>query len=218
MPSVGKSDKWFVRVDGPQEFLLEKCCLLAIQCIQLISVFHKGQKGENPHCHMLVHTQGELQKQSWDVKLKKLFSVSKDQYSSKHWDGRLIEEGAGTYLFHESVESPILCKKGIKEEEIQRLKELSLIVNKVVEANRQKAETKIPAKVIEKWNNDNKPEWHDKQIVRIICEMAQQGECYLPKTDWQWKAYIEEIKLKMCITPADFDNFVSGTYQRLFCR
>lgn len=218
MPSTVKSDKWFVRVDGPQEFLAEKLGLLSVNCSLLFAVWHHGEKGDNPHCHFLCHTAGELQKQSWDVKLKKVFSVSGNGYASKPWDGRLLEEGAATYLFHEGLESPILCKKGVKEEEIQRVKEISLIINKVVEANRQKAETKIPGKVIDKWNNLGKPVWHDQHLVRVICEMAQQGECYLPKTDWQWKAYIEECKLRMCETPADFNNFVNGTYQRLFCR
>jgi len=218
MPSIAKSDKWFIRVDGPKEFLAEKVVTLSINCKLLLAVFHTGEKGDNPHCHILCHTEGELQKQSWDVKLKKLFGVSGNGYASKPWDGRLIEEGAGTYLFHESVDSPILLRKGVTDEEIQRLKELSLIINKVIQANKEKAETKIPGKVIDTWITLGKPVWHDQSLVRVICQMAQQGECYLPKTDWQWKAYIEECKLRMCQTPKDFDYFVSATYSRLFCR
>jgi len=218
MPSVAKSSNWFVRVDGSQEFLKEKCLLLSAQCVKMISVFHQGKKAENPHCHFLCSTDGDLQKQSWDVKLKKLFGVSGNGYSSKPWDGNLIEEGAGTYLFHESIDSPILCSKDVSAEEIDKIKSTAKLVNKVIEANRQKAETKIPAKVIEKWQASGEDIWHDQRIVTCICEMARDGECYLPKGDFQWKAYVEEVKLKMCKTPEDFNNFARGTYMRLYCR
>lgn len=219
MPSVTKSVNWFVRVDGSQEFLKEKCLLLSVQCLKMISVYHQGVKSENPHCHFLVTLSSELQKQSWDVKLKKLFGVSGNGYSSKPWDGELIKEGAGTYLFHESIDSPILCALNVSAEEIEKIKTTAQLVNKVIAENREKAETKIPMKVLAKWADSGSPDdWTDSTIVRTICEMARVGECYLPKSDWMWKAYIEEVKLKMCKTPKDFDYFVSSTYNRLFSR
>jgi len=216
MPSVAKSVHWFVRVDGPQEFLKEKCLLLGVHCTKMISVFHQGKKGENPHCHFLCSTKDELQKQSWDVKLKKLFGVSGNGYSSKPWDGELVKEGAGTYLFHESLDSPILSNLNVSAEEIEQIKATAQLVNKVIAANREKAETKIPGKVILKWFDLGFPSWIEKDIVEVICTMARDGECYLPKSDFQWKAYVEEIKLKMCTTPAQFDSFVRSTYLRLY--
>lgn len=216
MPFVGMSVHWFVRVDGSQEFLTQKIQILSLQVSRLLCVFHVGQKSENPHCHFVLSMAKELQKQSLDVKLKKVFGVSGNGYSSKIWDGELVVEGAGTYLFHESIESPILCSKGVSAEEIEKIKTTAQLVNKVIEANRQKAETKIPGKVIEKWIEAGKPEWHNKQIVYMICRMAKDGECYLPKGDFQWKAYVEEIKMKMADTPEKFSEFQWDTYSRLY--
>ena len=82
----------------------------------------------------------------------------------------------------------------------------------------KKAETKIPAKVFEHWVLQGKPEWTDLDLVTRLCEMARDGECYLPKGDFQWKAYIEEIKLRMCETPQQFNKFVGDTYRQIYFR
>jgi len=217
MPNVQQSDKWFVRIDAPREFLAEKCLMMSLQAHLMLSVFHHGEKGDNPHCHMIVHMTSILQKQSLDVKLKKLFGVSGNGYSSKIWDGNYTDEGAGTYLFHEDVcDSNILCKKGITEEQITKLRSMAILINRVIAANRSKAETKIPGKVLQKWEEKGKPELSDKDIVFMICEMARDGECYLPKSDFQWKAYVEEVKLKMCSTPEEFLDFQRSTYLRIY--
>lgn len=216
MPSIVTSDKWFVRIDGPLEFLREKLLLLSVETQLLLAVYHTGKKGEHPHTHFVCSHLKEVQKQSWDIKIKKLFSVSGHQYSSKVWDGRLIDEGAGTYLFHEDTESPILCKKNVTDDEINAVKKLAKIVNTVVAANKDKAETKIPSKVYQAWISQEKPSWNEGDIVRYICKMAASGECYLPKSDWQWKAYVEETKLKMSETPAQFEQFVQQTLSRLY--
>lgn len=217
MPSVVKSLHWFVRVNGTQEFLAQKVSILSVETALILAVYHIGSKGENSHCHFVLTLPKELQKQSFDVKLKKVFGVTGNgEYSSKPWDGVIDEEGAGSYLFHESIESPILIQKGISAEQVSKLKATALIVNKVVDANRQKAETKIPAKVIEKWIAGGKGFWNNQEIVSVICHMARDGECYLPKGDFQWKAYVEEIKMRMCESPAEFDEFCFTTYQRLY--
>jgi len=217
MPSVAQSLHWFVRVDGTQEFLSQKIQILSLQVSRLLCVFHTGKKSENPHCHFVLSMAKELQKQSLDVKLKKIFGVSGNGYSSKVWDGELVVEGAGTYLFHESVESPVLCSKGVSAEEIDKIKATAQLVNKVIEANRQKAETKIPGKVFLKWDEDGRPEWTTRDIVYTICRMAKDGDCYLPKGDFQWRAYVEEVKMKMADTPQRFEQFCCDTYNRIIC-
>lgn len=216
MPSVAQSLHWFVRIDGTQEFLMQKVQILSLQVSRLLCVFHTGKKAENPHCHFVLSMAKELQKQSLDVKLKKIFGVSGNGYSSKVWDGELVVEGAGTYLFHESIESPVLCSKGVSAEEIEKIKSTAQLVNKVIEANRQKAETKIPGKVLEVWNEKGNPEWGNREIVYCICRMAKVGDCYLPKGDFQWKAYVEEVKMKMSDTPQKFEVFMDETYRRIY--
>ena len=217
MPSP-KSKDWFVRVNGTQEFLREKSAILSVQCTRILGCFHLGEKGENSHVHFCLSTAKEIQKQYFDESIvKKIFGVAGNkEYSSKVWDGNLDTEGAGTYLFHEGIESPILIQKGISAEVLSELKRLALLVNKVVQANRQKAETKIPQKVIEKWIASGKGFWNNQQIVFTICAMARDGECYLPKGDFQWKAYVEEIKMRMCESPEEFNKFCAETFQRLY--
>jgi len=217
MPSLVRSRHWFTQVDGPMEFCKQKLLMLGVELETALAVHHVGKKGDNPHFHMISTHTKEIQKQSWDLKLKKLFGVSGAQYSSKVWDANLATEGAGTYLFHEDPENaPILLCKNVSAEQIGELKRVATIINKVVEVNRDKAETKIPAKVLAKWNDDGKPQWGNREIVDYIIRMASQGECYLPKSDFMWKAYIEEIKMKMCDTPDKLNTFIYCTLDRLF--
>jgi len=204
-------------VDGPLEFIQEKLQILGVELETAIAVYHVGKNGDNPHFHLCSTASKELQKQSWDTKVKKLFGVSGAQYSSKPWDENLSAEGAGSYLFHEDPENArILLCKNVSEDTIAELRKTAAVVNKVVSAAKDKAETKIPGKVIEKWTDAGYPKWGSREIVRIICTMAHAGECYLPKTDWQWKAYVEEVKLKMCHTPGELDTFIDSTIWRLY--
>lgn len=219
MPSIARSVNWFVRITAPQEFVKQKLQLLSVECVKLIAVYHQGEKGDNPHVHFCCTVLKELQKQSWDTKIKKMFDVSGNaQFSTEVWDGDLNRESgcAGSYLFHEGLDSPVLAIKGISAEELEEIKATAKLVNKVIAANREKASTKIPDKVIAKWVADQKNPWDDYAIVKCICALARDGECYLPKSDWQWKAYVEEIKLKMCKNPDEFSQFTYNTYVRLF--
>ena len=225
MPSVAVSRHWFTQVDGPREFCEQKLKLLGVELETAIAVYHTGEKGDNPHFHMVSTMSKEIQKQSWDVKIKKMFGVSGSQFSSKVWDANLDSEGAGSYLFHEDPDNaPILLEKNVPAEKIQNLKDIAKVVNKVVAVNREKSSTKIADKVMEKWASSTSPgkegipQWGNHEIVECICRMAKNGECYLPKTDWLWKAYIEEIKLRQVETPAQFDSFVYRTFDRLFSR
>jgi len=219
MPSVVRSRSWFTQVDGPLEFVQQKLALLGVELETAIAVYHVGKNGDNPHFHLCSTMSKELQKQSWDTKIKKMFNVSGAQYSSKPWDENLDSEGAGTYLFHEDpANAPILLCKNVPSDTIAKLKEIASVVNVAVAQSKEKAETKIPGKVIAKWADAGYPQWRNQDIVRIICTMAHNGECYLPKTDWQWKAYIEEIHLKMCHNAEQLDTFVNRTFDRLFSR
>lgn len=217
MPSVQKSCSWFSRIDGPKEHLTAKLQILAVETTTCLAVFHLGQNGEHPHVHICCTVLKELQKQSWDTKIKKLFDIDKKHnYSSKVWDANLDSEGAGTYLFHESVDSPLLCTKGVQPETLEALKSQAKLINKVIENNKQKAETKIPGKVLEVWEAQGKPDWSEIDIVYCICAIARDGGCYLPKSDYLFKAYVEEVKLRMSTTPQQFDKFCRDTYQRLY--
>jgi hypothetical protein len=216
MPNTSASRYWFVRVDGPQEYLSSRVKILSVECEMMLAVFHTGKSGENSHMHFICVTNKEIQKQSWDVKIKKHFDVSKkSDYSSKVWDGKIVDEGAATYLFHESLDSPILCSKGVSEDQVSGIKRIARTINIVIANAKEKAETKIPGKVLTKWKEAGKPDWSTTDIVTHVVKMAQAGECYLPKSDFQWKAYVEEVKLGMCETPDQLYTFIQRTVHRI---
>lgn len=216
MPSIVKSPAWFVRVDGPMEFLQEKCKILSVECVKILAVYHSGKTGENPHCHFVCTVLKEIQKQSWDVKIKKLFDVKGTQYASKVWDGNDTTEGAGTYLFHESETSPILCRKGYSDEALVLLKAEAVLINKVIAKSQEKASNRIPILLLKIWEEAGKPDWSPYDIVCQIVHMSARGECYLPKGDFIWKNYVEEIRLAMSDTPEKIQAFANRTYDRIF--
>ena len=102
-----------------------------------------------------------LQKQSVDLRLKKLFDVNGNkEYSSKIWDGNIDGEGAGSYLFHEDdyTDEDILANKGYGSEKIDKLKAINKKVKEVVAINKQKASTKLVDKALlyRDWETDRK--------------------------------------------------------------
>jgi len=61
------SEKYFVRVDGEESFLRQKCGTMAnyTNVLWFHALYHTGSKNENPHCHYIVwlqkrHTKAEL--------------------------------------------------------------------------------------------------------------------------------------------------------------
>lgn len=118
MPSVKKSNRWAVRVDGSEQSL--KTCLQDViswkDTVKCLALAHDGKTNENPHCHFVIELSTELQKQSFDVRIKKVFGTEDRNYSSKVWDGDL--DGGPSYLFHEET-NRILVNKGFTDAEIK---------------------------------------------------------------------------------------------------
>lgn len=193
MPSVAKSNAWFVRVTAPMEFLKSKVTGLigALEApIKLLAVYHEGDSKENPHCHFVVLYQKEVQKQSIDVKYKKHFGVSGNQYSSKPWDGR---DEACAYMFHESDDiSRILANKGFTDEDIERFKEMNRVSQKVQEINKEKASGRVVNKIIAIANES----WTKHDILNEMFKRIREGDMYEPG-DFMLKRYVEEIYLKL---------------------
>lgn len=206
-PASGKSIKgsnWFVRLDGPEEFLRQKCGELAtwIDVKAVLAVYHMGGSKENPHCHAVVETSSEIQKQSWDIRIKKLFNVEKrSQYSTKLWDGAR-DAGASSYMFHES-EAKILCNKGWSDAELQSAKVACDAVQKVVAMNKERASTKLVDKALEHFANQTPTR---TEILKYMLLECRDGNSYYPGT-FMLKKYVEEVQLKLT-TKADIDTFV----------
>lgn len=221
MPSVGKSDKWFIMVDSPRYVLRDLSGNGTIMTMAqwldidtMLAVFHQGKTKENPHFHAIVRMKKILDKQSIHVRLKSLFGVKKGQFSVQEWDGNDSTAGAGTYMFHEAG-AEILVKKGYTAEQIECLRQKGCEISQVVEENKKRAEGRIPQRVLEKIKESGSC-WSRRQVVEEICRMVKEGECYMPKGDYQMKSYVEEIMLKQTETTEQFDRYVDNMMNRLY--
>ena len=208
-----KSVYWFARVDGPKDHLHGKLKELA-ECIDVCSIlgtYHVGKKGENPHTHFVVEMNKEVQKQSYALRLKKLFGIEqKTQYALDVWDARRAEYGAVSYLFHED-DAPVLVSKGWPEGEISEAKHIAKEANKVIEISRQKAETKLVGKAIEHFS-----QWTEKpstfQIFDYMVREIHSGQNYHPGY-FRLKQFVEEVEIKLTADPT---NLIAYQFQKLF--
>lgn len=189
MPSIGKSYSWFVRVDGNHEFLKDKLKTIPewIDTKKFLAFLHTGNSKENPHCHFVITLQGELQKQSFDKRIKQLFNITKKtEYSSKPWD-----EGteAVAYMYHEDT-LPIQ-NKGFSLEELDKAKQHNTVVQKVIAINNDKASNKLLDKLIAAIEPDDDLE----AVAGRAVDMIREGVSYHPGM-FRLKAIVEEAFMK----------------------
>lgn len=214
MPSVAKSTKWFIRVDGNKDDLTERCKEMKgwIDTHRIYGMYHTGETKENPHCHIVIELTSELQKQSMDVRVKKLFKIDKkSNYSSKVWDG---SESAISYMYHEP-DAVGIVNKGFSEDELDKCKELNASVQRVVALAKNKSPGKSVDKVIEHFRVEGyTPSRRD--IARQYLNMIRDGEMFEPG-NWHLEKLIEEAYLKT--RPAsEWDDYVEDRVQKLLSR
>jgi len=209
MPSVTRSDKWFVRITRSHEFCSTKlpAVLGWIDVSRVLAVAHKGEKTEKEHMHMALVMKSDLQKQSMDVRLKKLFEVQGHEYSSKPWDGK---DEACAYMFHE-VGAPILAQLNYSVEDITRYKTINESVQAVVKINNERASFKLVDCLIQEFKDN--PDVTMMQIHRHALCVIRQGLYYHP--GFNLKKYIEEAYVKV-VSESRFEDYVSQNYHNLF--
>lgn len=212
-------DKWFVRIYGQEEFLRQKCRELQgwIDLSICHGVFHAGAtSNENPHCHIILSMNTVLQKQSFDIRIKNLFNVKGADYSTKLWDGRLDGETAGSYLYHEGDESPVLCSKGLSPDHIAEFKASNASVQRVVAKNKQKANTKLIDFALEEFSNHVWSPCNEFKldIYKYMLRRIKDGLNYDPG-DFKLKHYVEEVQLKLC-PGINFNSFAEQRFNSLF--
>lgn len=190
MPSVGKSDKWFIRITAPWEHIQSKVDTFRewIDYMSCMIGYHHGDKRGAPHAHICLILKSELQKQSIDVRFKKLYGVAGAQYSSKIWDG---DRKAMSYLYHDP-KGEVVNYMGLSDDEIDSLKELNSDIQKVVEINKGRASHKVVDYVLSKASLG----WSRYDIGECILRAVAQGEFYDPG-DFALERYINEIELKL---------------------
>jgi len=210
-----ESERWFVRITAEESFLRQKCVELGQwnSTITLHAVFHKGGKGENPHVHFIHTYDKPIQKQSYDLKIKKLFGVVGTAYSTKPWDGAF--NGAGSYLYHEEDDenpAPVFASKGIEQIHIEAMKQYAAEWRAIVVEKKAKASMKLVERALEYFENGDKVTL--EQIWYYFWALIRNGECYNPG-EHHLRKYAIEVLAKHGSDRA-WDGFVADSFLRAF--
>ena len=212
MPSTEKSNRWWVRIDGAKTFLRSKCRELQVapDTVRILGAYHIGDKKENPHIHFAIETLTVIQKQSFVVRLKKLFEIAssnKTLMSCVPWDG---QDAVFSYLYHEDDTNPeweIVVNKGYNEEDLERFKSMNKMVQKVIEVNKQKAPGRCVEKLLRFYESEGYAPTRADIITKLL-EWIRDGEMYEPG-NFQLEKYMEEVYLKTR-PKAEWQDYVDG--------
>lgn len=206
-----KSDKWFVRVDGNEEWLKTKLNIIAhwIDTQAIFGIYHLGDKEENPHCHFVIHT-STTQKQSFALRIKNLFDIEKrTQYAIDVWDGVKVG-GAVAYMFHEK-DRPILVSRGFTEEEISLAQAAHQATEKVVDINKKKSSGKLVDKALAHFENQ---EVERIDILQYMLKEIHSGGSYYPG-EYRLKSFVEEVMVRR-LDPRGLARYAREMEQRLW--
>ena len=211
MPSVVRSKKWYVRVTAPWEFLREKMKVIKtwIDYVGYFAGFHIGEKTEKPHVHFALSLSSELQKQSFDKRLKDLFQVKGSDYSSKVWDEG---EDALSYMYHDA-KAEIDNQLGLLPDAIERIKARNVQVQKIVAEAKEKASCKVVEYVLIQIRASGSF-WQLHQIAYAIWQGVHSGQFYHPGP--QYKRYIEEIYCKQATNKDELDITFRDIFKMMY--
>lgn len=195
MSKATKSNLWFARFDGEKEWLKARLTSLAgcIDIVEILGVYHQGDKKNNPHTHFVFQSSNKIQKQSMAIRLKKLFGLedkSRD-YSLDVWDGDK-EKGATGYLFHEA-EAEVLVNKGFSEANMANAKLANEAVQRVVALNKEKTSKRLVDKALEHFSAQRPSR---QELLCFFARRIREGENHYPG-DFMLKRYVEEVELRL---------------------
>lgn len=224
MAKASVSRQWFIAVDGDKDFLRQKWMEYRPPSgvvERLFVVSHSGEKGDNPHVHVLLQESEQVQKQSLDARFKKYFNIDNaktQHYSSKVWDGNASGEGAGSYCFHE-VGAQILVNIGISESDVVLMRKANEAVQKVVTVNKQKASCRLPDRALAYFRDVNckiplKLVTPTHVMHWMLVEIAE-NRSYHPG-DGRLKSYCSEVIIKLK-GPDDLWHIASEMAQNILC-
>jgi len=166
----------------------------------ILATYHIGAKKENPHTHFIIDMTTTLQKQSFDIRIKKIFDIETSKakancWSSKPWDGK-YGEGAGSYLFHEEPDGDPIIQKGFSNEDVRVFREAAKTVDRVLKMNSEKASTKLVDAAVAEFSKDKDDFISERDVGMFMCKRCIDGSNYYPGT-FVLKKYIEEAMLKL---------------------
>lgn len=184
------STLWFVRITAPHshcETKLKEMC----EWIDLSGYavgYHVGAKTAKPHIHLVITMLKTLQRQSLDVRLKKLFEVKGSDYSSKVWDGN---HKALSYLYHDVAGKVEYFRMTLSPEELAAVKHTADTYREIVTEAKTKASTRIPDRILEEMGGDV---WTERQIITRIYQGVRNRDWYDPGP--LLDRYVNEIMLR----------------------
>jgi len=212
MPSTTRSNRWFVRITVPHEFAKSKIndVLSWIDLTSLLVATHVGERNEGEHIHLVVMLTSNLQKQSFDVRLKNLYGVKGNAfYSSKPWDGN---DSALSYLFHDP-NAQIIANKGYTDSDLDRYRQLNAAVQKVIAINNSRASLRHADKLVE-WAGDQGGQISRFAIFKEIMRRVREGEMYYPG-EYNTKKLIEEVYIRI-LTNDEFSAYIPERFESIF--
>lgn len=216
-----KSDKsvnWFVRITAPWEHieLKYKEVLGWVDYVNSAIGYHHGAKTNKAHAHIVLTVRSEIQKQSLDVRFKKLFDVKGSDYSSKLWDGSLK---AISYLYHDKAGK---VEVNIPMTELQKTEVANLVVvyDEIVTTAKSKASYKCVDVVLDAIKVSGKT-WTIREIATYIIKGVRGGQWH-PPGNAMLERYIDEIRIKQgtddesgAVVDAMVNNFLAR-YDKIY--
>ena len=190
MPNIKSSNRFFVRISYQHSELQEPISALAawVDMAKILVATHLGEKKNHEHIHMVVELTKTIQKQSFDVRLKKLFNLAggNKDFSTTIWDGSL---DACSYLFHEET-AVVILNRGHSDEDIALYRRMNERVQEVIKLNKEAGANKSINRIIELVGVDCT---HD-DILHAIYDDVRAGKMYHP--GFRLVAMVEEIHIK----------------------
>lgn len=192
MPQTNKSDKWFIRITAPWSHIETKILELQgwIDFKSYAIGYHIGNKTKKPHAHIAIIMAKELQQQSMNVRIKKVFDVSKSDFASKVWDG---SNKVLSYLYHDKEGKVEFHKMDLTPEQVAAIKQVAEVYEGIVTDAKEKASTRIPDKVLQVIADSGKT-WSPREIARYIYSEVSKGTWHSPGP--MMDRYVEEILVR----------------------
>lgn len=188
MPSVSRSKTWYVRITAPHEHIVAKYASLKVMVDWKSSFMglHVGSRSGAQHAHIALELTSELQKQSIDERMRKLFQVDRSNYSSKPWDRN---PDALSYLYHDKA---VIIYNDMGVDEVS-LKAKNASVQVVVEEAKKRASCKVVDSCLQAIE-DSGYIWSIDRILRYILHKVQTEGMHHPQH--QIGAYVRMINLR----------------------
>lgn len=189
-----------LRVDAIEGYAAKLPLLQASEDYKaIIAVKHKGNKGENPHYHLVVRT--DVASQAFRVRMRKIFDEGKGNghMSIKPWDGN---HDAISYLFHEDENTTLLVQYNISDETVAQAKDRNRAVIAMVQASKAKASWHLEGIVWELIKDkayNHKPGWRlydEENIGQLLIITALRNGKYVPQP-WHVKAMVQRLQFRL---------------------